>query len=117
MEITEGMVHVDQLVSNGTQLAVMSRAHTLTEIRVNAAVRNELRRRHSCDQKVGNLLSWSGTTLVYVPAVKKFVKASNKLYDRHSIAPSQNEVNQRVREFADKTFGAFDPLSLPANCR
>lgn len=117
MEIAEAMVHVDQLVSGGERLLIMSRAHSLLEIRINNAVRTELRRRHSCDQKVGNLLRWSGSTLKYVPAVKQFVSNSNKLFRRDARAPSQAEVDQAIMQFADKTFGPFDSLSVPENCR
>ncbi len=103
-----GILSVDHyfasdLVEGFERIALFSRQLTMKQIDIYFALKNELHQRFTPKQKVGNIMSWTGTGLEFRPSVKHFLKRG---IDGGFRKQGQNEtLNEWVSALADEVLG------------
>ena len=105
------------LAEQGRLVARLSKLRTLTEIQVMEALKKELHRRFTCDQKLGNIFLWGGLVLQYRDPVDTYMKKGLELYPADGPVPNAAAAEAAARELADEMFGPFDSRLADAECR
>jgi hypothetical protein len=93
------------VIAGATPVAALSVRRTLTEARVHFAVRRELHRRFTPDQRLGHIVRKTATGLAVRESVKRFEEAAQTLFPRDALAPPQARADETVRRLADRLFG------------
>ena len=97
---------VSDLVSNKNRVALLSTKLTARQIELHFALREELYRRFTADQKIGNILSWSTFGPVFRPQVASFIQRG---LDQDFRKPFEGEATRNwVRALANQMFGAIE---------
>ncbi len=107
------IIQANTLVQSANKVATLSRNHSLTEIRLATALKYELYRRFTCDQKLGNLFKWNLVVLNLREPVITFMRMGLELYAGQDDKPSESEIEAAVRQLAEHIFGPM-PRSVPA---
>jgi hypothetical protein len=114
--IPDEVMHATTLANQGTRVATLSKKRTLTEILVLEALKQELHRRYTCDQKLGNVFLWGGIQLELREPPKAFIKQGFELFPANGPVPAPAEVTAAVRELGNELFGPFDERTAETGC-
>ncbi|MDD5392938.1 MAG: YiiX/YebB-like N1pC/P60 family cysteine hydrolase [Thiothrix sp.] len=98
---------VYQLVKQERWAGTISENYTLTELKVDRAVKAELYQRFTPDQKLGNVLAWGVGDVGLQPPIEQFRKAAFDAFDKQKNYNAA-EVLQKVRQLAKSYLGEFD---------
>ncbi|ORU90909.1 MAG: hypothetical protein A6F71_08170 [Cycloclasticus sp. symbiont of Poecilosclerida sp. M] len=101
------------LIQLDNHVATLSKLRSQREIQLYIAIREELHRRYTPDQKLGNVFEWTGFHLKFRTAVEKFHTAGLKLH------PDDEDLDwetakSSVQQLASKMLGPF-PVAQRAN--
>ncbi|HHQ14924.1 MAG TPA: hypothetical protein ENK16_07825 [Chromatiales bacterium] len=110
--VPDGIIQANSLVRSATKIATLSKHHSPTEIRLVTALKHELYRRFTCDQKLGNLFKWNLVVLNLREPVATFMRMGLELYSDRDGTPSDAEIETAVRQLANHIFGPM-PQSAP----
>lgn len=111
----QGLLMPSDLVVASKRVALLSTRHTLSEIYLLNALKEELHRRFTCDQRLGNLFYWNGFKVRLRKPVDRFMDAGLALF------PLDSEVDERearlaVRELADEMYGVLPETAALSRC-
>ncbi len=111
----QGLLMPSDLVVASKRVALLSTRHTLSEIYLLNALKEELHRRFTCDQRLGNLFYWNGFKVRLRKPVDRFMDAGLLLF------PLDSEVDERearlaVRELADEMYGELPETAALSRC-
>ena len=107
LKVPPELIQADSLIASGRRLATLSDNRTMTDIHVLDAVKQELYRRFTCDQKVGNLFRVSGPSVMLRPPVAEFLAAALELYAPADPAPDVATVQRDVSQLALRILGPY----------
>lgn len=93
------------LIVGATPVAALSRKHTLTEARVHFAVRREIHRRFTANQRLGHVVRKSGGGLTERKTLKRFEATAQALYPPGAPPPTQAAADEAVQRLAERLFG------------
>lgn len=98
---------VSDLIAGASRVALLSRTLTKQQIDLYFALREELHRRFTPDQKVGNIMSWTGLGLAFREPVLSYIERGTHQGFR------KRRDDETPREWAaalaDEVFGAMRP--------
>jgi hypothetical protein len=114
--IPDEIMLASTLAEQGQPVATLSKTRTLTEIRVLEALKGELHRRYTCDQKLGNLFYWGGIQLELREPAKEFMSEGFELFPLDGPVPEPAQATAAVRELANELLGPFDEHLENARC-
>ncbi|MBL8202118.1 MAG: hypothetical protein JNK40_14210 [Chromatiales bacterium] len=105
---TPDIIPPASLIANATRVGVFSRRDSPAQMEAYFAVKAELHRRFTPDQKLGNVLHFSPVRgLAYQPEVEAFMAAANKAAAGWAdLSPA--EIDDGVRALANERLGPFD---------
>ena len=94
---------VHDLIANGHQLALVSKTLSSQQITTYFELRRELFRRFTPDQKLGNIVRWTGLGVAYRPKVANFMQRGLQFDFRKR--KTDEPVRQWVQVLANSIFG------------
>lgn len=94
---------VRDLLTNASRVGLFSQSLTQAQIEIYFALRKELYRRFTPDQKIGNIMTWTGTGLVFRDAVTVFLERGIRQDFRPRYA--HETLQQWVAALANDVFG------------
>lgn len=94
------------LVEKRTKVASLSSSWTHADFRAMKAIRKEIFRRFTPEQKLGNIMQWSHGTLKYREDIEIFIKQVAGLPEKTYASASDKVVDMSVHDLADRIFGA-----------
>ncbi|MEO7387327.1 MAG: hypothetical protein ABIX37_10360, partial [Gammaproteobacteria bacterium] len=109
---TPDIIPPSAVIEDATRVAMVSRRYLPAQIEAYFAVRAELHRRFTPDQKLGNVLRFSPTGgFRFQPAVEALLRSANAAAaDWGGLSP--DDIEQRVRALAAGQMGPFAPQPL-----
>lgn len=99
------------LVAGGRHVATLSSDRTRSQAALHFAVREELHRRFTADQRIGYVFRWTGQGLALRAPVAEFVSAAEHLVDRNAAPPAPARLRRQVRALANAHFGRLRPAA------
>lgn len=104
----EYMIPAAALVADSERVALISRRHSPVQVSAWFALRGELHRRFTADQKIGNVLSFSAFTgLDFQPPVRAVIETVDRAA-RDWGALTEAEIDARVRQIAEEKLGPWE---------
>ncbi len=100
------VIQAGSLVDPNKHIVTLSRYHSPREIQLYIATREELHRRFTKEQKLGNLFEWTGFRLKFRPTVTQFHDAAMLLLKKNK-SPDWKTTQMAVRQLAVKYWGPF----------
>ncbi|WP_020560228.1 YiiX/YebB-like N1pC/P60 family cysteine hydrolase [Thiofilum flexile] len=97
---------VEQLVTPQRWVGTLSQTHTLTALKIDRAIKAELYRRFTTNQKLGNILAWKGRGVGFQPSITTFREKTFATFD-DATTYSAAQVLAQVEEMANKYLGPF----------
>lgn len=115
LEIQSGtIVPAGAVVADAGRVALLSSRHTRAQIDAYFALKDELHRRFTLDQKLGNVLSFSPITMLdFRPEVRDYMNLINE-EARQWDALAAADISVRVRALAAEAFGPMIERSTTA---
>ena len=98
------------LVAEGTHIATLSSDRTRSQAAVHFAVREELHRRFTADQRIGFVFRWTGQGLALRAPVAAFMRAAERLVDSDAPPPPAARLRRQIRALADARLGKVRPV-------
>lgn len=98
------------LIVGATPVAALSRRHTLTQARVHFAVRREIHRRFTSNQRLGHVITRTSFGIEERKELRRFEAAAQQLFPPDAPTPTQASADEAVQRLADRVFGV---LPLP----
>lgn len=111
--LPDGILYAESLVSGARRVATVSAFRTPREIVLLEAVKAELHRRYTCDQRLGHVFYWGGLSLKLRPPVKAFLDRGLALYADEELTPGPQQARDAVRALALEMLGPFE---VPTEC-
>jgi hypothetical protein len=103
------MLPAAALVADSTRVALISRQHTPAQVSAWFALRDELHRRFTSDQKLGNVFSFSPLTgLEFQPPVREVIRTVDRAA-RDWGNLTEAGIDARVRQIASEKLGHWTP--------
>lgn len=111
LKITDSnVIQADSLIETENHVITLSPHHSYRELQLYIASREELHRRFTKNQKLGNLFEWTGFKLKFRPVVSQFHKAAMQLLQNDPI-PNWQTARKAVEQLAIDFFGPYKPES------
>lgn len=98
------------LIVGATPVAALSLRHTLTQARVHFAVRREIHRRFTSNQRLGHVITRTSFGIEERKELRRFEAAAQQLFPAGAPTPTQASADEAVQRLADRVFGV---LPLP----
>lgn len=102
----EKILPVYQLLKANNWVGTLSKTDTLTELEVDRAVKYELYRRFTPDQKLGNVLDWGGLGVELQHPIIQFRQAAFTSFDKQKLY-TVADIGKKVSQLADVYLGDF----------
>jgi len=105
----ETLMPAGALVEHSERVALVSKGHSRAQFSAYFSLKQELHRRFTLDQKVGNVLSFSSFTgLGFQPSVREVIHAVDRAAQDWGSLP-EAEIDTRVVQIANQTLGLWKP--------
>lgn len=112
LKVTDkNILPVYQLVARSHWIGTISQNYTLTELKVDRAIKAELYQRFTADQKLGNVLAWGTMDVAFQPAVTAFRQAAFAAFDKNKAYPADYVLSE-VKRLADIHLGQFNSAKV-----
>ncbi len=100
-----GGVLARSLVLDGVLVAIATNQSDLTEALVEVGVMEELHRRFTVSQKLGNLFAWKFGALAYRDDIKRLIKKAHSAFDSSDPITNRFEISEKVSVLAEGFYG------------
>jgi len=116
LKITDkNVIQAGSLIEPKKHIVTLSYYRSFREIQLYTATREELHRRFTKNQKLGNLFEWTGLRLKFRPSITQFSDNAMQLLKKNEL-PEWQATQTAVRQLAKQHWGIFtaDTSSPPA---
>lgn len=100
------VIQAGSLIDPKKHIVTLSHNHSYREIQLYIATREELHRRFTKDQKLGNIFEWTGFRLKFRPSIAQFSDKAILLL-KNNEHPSWKATQAAVRKLANEYWGVF----------
>jgi hypothetical protein len=104
---TPGIVFAGALTRTGKPVAVLSKTYSPAQVAAYFALKRELHRRFTDEQRLGNVFVWRGGRLGLRPEIRAFLEAGLSAAQRPRDA-SEQSIDALVASLADQMLGRFE---------
>lgn len=102
------------LLVGASPVGALSLRYTLTQARVHFAVRREIHRRFTQDQRLGHVVQRNRLGIEERAQLRRFEVAAQRLFAAPDPVPAQADADQAVQRLADRMFGTLAGPKSPA---
>lgn len=102
------------LLRGAVPIGALSLRYTLTQARIHFAVRREIHRRFTQDQRLGHVVQRNGWGLRPRPQLRRFEAAAQRLLAAPGAVPNQARADAAVRQLAERMFGPLPTQACAA---
>lgn len=107
LKVTDkSVIQAGSLIELEKHIVTLSHHHSFREIQLYIATREELHRRFTKDQKLGNLFEWTGFRLKFRPPITQFSDIAMQLLKKND-HPDWKTAQVAVRQLANEYWGPF----------
>ena len=102
---------VNRLIQPENWVATISQQYTLTELKLDRAIKAEIYQRFTPEQKLGNVLAWRGLDANFQPTIERFREAVFNAFTLGKDYPT-SEILGKVKKLAALHLGEFEHPSV-----